>query len=97
MPIKSHKPSFLDDTESTPATETLVQEENTMQDVHIVVRTITNGNFFGEGGEIPMAEFENLLRNDWLSKGWKVVNVFPVARGEGVFELAVALVKDIVL
>ena len=99
MPIKSHKPSFLDDTESTLSEEkeTLVQEENTMQDVHFVVRTITSGNFFGEGGEIPMAEFESQLRNDWLSKGWKVVNAFPVARGEGVFELAVALVKDIVL
>jgi hypothetical protein len=92
-------PSFLNDTESTLVVkqESLVQEENTMQDVHFVVRTITNGNFFGEGGEIPMAEFENLLRNDWLSKGWKVVNAFPVARGEGVFELAVALVKDVVL
>lgn len=94
MPIKGHVPSFLGDTESTPKTETLVQKENTMQDVHFIVRTITNGNFFGEGGEIPMAELENELRTQWLSNGWKVVTAFPVARGEGLFELAVLLLKD---
>ena len=96
MPIKSHKPSFLDDTESTlpEREEVLVQKENTMQDVHFIVRTITNGNFFGENGEIPMSELENELRTQWLSGGWKVVNSFPVARGEGLFELAVMLVKD---
>ena len=94
MPIKGHVPSFLGDTESTPKTETLVQKENTMQDVHFVVRTITNASFYGEGGEIPMAELETELREKYLSKGWKVASAFPVARGEGVFELAVLLVKD---
>jgi len=95
MPLKGHTPSFLNDTESIVEKETVMAV--TMQDVHVLVRTITKGNFFGEGGEIPMAEFENQLRNDWLAKGWKIVGFTPIGRSDDAFELAVMLVKDVVL
>lgn len=96
MAIRGRKPSLNNDTESL-ITEKEIGVMANMQDVHFYVRTVTKDSRFGPGGEIPMLEVESQLRNEWLAKGWRIVSVFPIGRSDDSFELAVTLVKDVVL
>lgn len=75
----------------------IAEENNTMQQVHTFVRTVTKQGVYGDHGEVPAGEADAELTNKWLSQGWKIVSAFLVGRNDEVFEIAYILVKDIVV